>query len=159
MTAPAGPPPGAPLEAYPPDAPATVEDVRATRRWTWVALAWAVAASAIAVIALITSDNNKSSNNRSSQSTADLAARIDRLDKQTTERLNAFGKRLDGKAASADVQKLDKRLTKIETDFAKSQQAETTQAADIKQLQADVKDLQTRVQKLEQNQQGTTTTP
>jgi septal ring factor EnvC (AmiA/AmiB activator) len=154
-------PSGAPLDALPPDAPATVEDVRAARRWTWVALAWAVAASAIAAIALVTTNNTKSTNNQSAQSTADLAARVDRLEKQTNDRLNAFGRRLTDSATAADLQKLDKRLTKVEDDLSKAAAAEKSQVDAVKQLQTDVKDLQARVQALEQQSGGggTPTTP
>jgi hypothetical protein len=59
VTAPVG---GPPLDALPPDAPATIEDVRASRRWTVVALVWAIAASAIAVIALVQNSNDNANN-------------------------------------------------------------------------------------------------
>jgi chromosome segregation ATPase len=150
-----------PLEALPPDAPATVEDVRASRRWTWVALAWAIAASAIAVIALVTSNNNNSSANNS-QTTPDLTPRIDKLEQDTNARLDAFSRRLSDKAASADLQKLDKRLTTVEDDLTKAQDDLAKQSGAVTQLQTDVKDLQQRVGDLEakqQSQQGTTTTP
>jgi septal ring factor EnvC (AmiA/AmiB activator) len=162
MTAPLGEPP---LEALPPDAPATVEDVRASRRWTWVALAWAVAASAIAVLALIHSnDNNNSSTATQTQTTQDLTPRLDNLQKQTNDRLDAFSRRLDKTAAGADVQKLDKRLTQAENTASQAKDASTKQAPTITQLQSDVKDLQQRVSALEKQQQqqsqtGTTTTP
>src|SRR3954468_3385142 len=42
-----------PEETLPPDAPATIEDVRRVRRWVWVAGIWAVAATVIAIIALL----------------------------------------------------------------------------------------------------------
>lgn len=160
MTAPRTPPPGEPpLDALPPDAPATVEDVRATRRWTWVAFAWAIAASAIAVIALITANDNK--NDEPQQTVADPTPRIERLEKQTNERLDAFGKRLDDAAAQDDVRKLDRRLAKAEDDAteAKTAASKTTDAID--QLKRDIDDLKQRVDELEKNQQsqGTTTTP
>jgi chromosome segregation ATPase len=163
VNAPIGQPP---LDALPPDAPATVEDVRASRRWTWVALAWAIAASAIAVIALVTSSDNSSSNN--SQTTTDLTPRIDKLEQDTNARLDAFSRRLTDKASSADLQKLDKRLTTVEDDVTQAKD-DLTQAKDdltkqtdtVTQLQTDVKDLQQRVSDLESKQQsqGTTTTP
>jgi septal ring factor EnvC (AmiA/AmiB activator) len=160
LTTPAGPPPGAPLDALPPDAPATVEDVRATRRWTWVALAWAAAASAVAVIALVTTNQEKTNASAQAPAAADLRARVAQLEKQTNDRLDAFNRRLGAKAPAADLQKLDKRLTTVEQDLAKAAKAETAQADAITKLQADVKDLQTRVQKLEQQSStGTTTTP
>jgi chromosome segregation ATPase len=149
-----------PLDALPPDAPATVEDVRASRRWTWVALAWAIAASAIAVIALVTSSNNSSANN--SQTTTDLTPRIDKLERDTNARLDAFSRRLSDKASSADLQRLDKRLTKVEDDLTQAKDDLTKQSDVVTQLQTDVKDLQQRVSDLESKQQqspGTTTTP
>ena len=157
MNAPIGQPP---LDALPPDAPATVEDVRASRRWTWVALAWAIAASAIAVIALVTSSDNTSSNG--SQTTTDLTPRIDKLEQDTNARLDAFSRRLNDKASSADLQKLDKRLTTVEDDLTRAKDDLTKQSDAVTQLQTDVKDLQQRVSDLESKQQqnpGTTTTP
>jgi peptidoglycan hydrolase CwlO-like protein len=156
VSAPIGQPP---LDALPPDAPATVEDVRASRRWTWVSLAWAIAASAIAVIALVTSSDNSSSNN--SQTTTDLTPRIDKLEQDTNARLDAFSRRLGDKAAGADLQKLDKRLTTVEDDLTQTKDDLTKQTDAVTQLQTDVKDLQQRVSDLESKQlnQGTTTTP
>ena len=156
MNVPIGQPP---LDALPPDAPATVEDVRASRRWTWVALAWAIAASAIAVIALVTSSNNSSSNG--SQATTDLTPRIDKLEQDTNARLDAFSRRLSDKASSADLQKLDKRLTTVEDDLTQTKDDLTKQSDAVTQLQTDVKDLQQRVTDLESKQQnqGTPTTP
>jgi chromosome segregation ATPase len=147
-----------PLEALPPDAPATVEDVRASRRWTWVALAWAIAASAIAVIALVTGGNSSSSN---TQTSPDLTPRIDKLEQDTNARLDAFSRRLSDKATGADLQKLDKRLTTVEDDLTQAKDDLTKQSDAVTQLQTDVKDLQQRVSDLESKQQnqGTTTTP
>ncbi|MFL5841410.1 MAG: hypothetical protein ACJ77Z_13260 [Thermoleophilaceae bacterium] len=138
-----------PVDALPPDAPATVEDVRATRRWTWVAFAWALAASAIAVIALITANDNDTGN-QPAQTTPDLSGQVRQFESQTNDRLDQFSRRLNDRAAQSDVQKLDKRLSTVEDDASKSQQAETSQSDAVKQLQADVKDLQQRVDKLEQ---------
>jgi chromosome segregation ATPase len=158
-----GPVPQPPLDVLPPDAPASVDDVRATRRWTWVALVWAVAASAVAVIALINT-NNKSSDNTATQTTPDVAQQFAKFQADTNARLDAFSRRLNDKAAQADVADLDKRLTKIEQDAAKAKSDEAKQATVIQQLQTDVKDLQQRVSDLESKQQqnqgtGTTTTP
>jgi chromosome segregation ATPase len=158
LTAPIGQPP---LDALPPDAPATVEDVRASRRWTWVALAWAVAASAIAIIALVNTNNDNSSNATSTQTTPDVAPQLQKLQKDVNDRLDAFSRRLNDKAAQTDVDKLDKRLTQAETDASQAKSDAAKQAAVIQQLQTDVKDLQQRVTDLENRQQnqGTTTTP
>jgi hypothetical protein len=130
-----------------------------------VALVWAVAASAIAVIALINT-NNKARDNTASQTTADVAQQLAKLQQDTNARLDAFSRRLNDKAAQADVAGLDKRLTKVEDDAAQAKSDAAKQAAAVKQLQADVKDLQQRVGDLESKQQqnqgtgtGTTTTP
>lgn len=155
-------PPGEPpLDTLPPDAPATVEDVRASRRWTWVALAWAIAASAIAVIALLAANDN--SNDQPAQTTSDPTPRIERLEKQTNDRLDAFSRRLNNTASQDDVQKLEKRLAKAEDD-ATAAKADSAKAADtIDKQQTSIDDLEKRVEELEQNQQnqpdGTTTTP
>jgi peptidoglycan hydrolase CwlO-like protein len=160
VTAPYGEPP---LDALPPDAPATVEDVRASRRWTIVALVWAVAASAIAVIALVQASNNSSGNQSTQTTQAVTPQQLSSFQKQTNDRLDAFSRRLNGTAAQADVQKLDKRLTQVETDLTQAKSDATKQTDTIKQLQTDVKDLQQRVSQLESSQQnpgtGTTTTP
>ena len=163
-----GPAPGAPYDTPPPDTPATLEDVRASRRWTWVALAWAVAASAIAVIALV-QDNKSSSNSGTPTTTSqDVATQLAQFEKQTNDRLDAFSKRLDGTATSADLQKLDKRLTQTEKDVSKIQDSLSKQSNTLTQTQTDIKDLQQRVTNLENQQKqqsngqtgtGTTTTP
>jgi Skp family chaperone for outer membrane proteins len=142
-----------PVEQLPPDAPATIEDVRASRRWTWVALAWAVAASAIAAIALVSANNN-SNDNPPAQSSQDVTQELQSFEKQVNDRLDAFGRRLNGTASDSDVQKLDKRLTQVEDDASNAKDAETKQSDAITQLQSDMKDLQQRVDQLEKNQQG-----
>ena len=163
MTGPAGQPP---LDALPPDAPATVEDVRASRRWTWVALAWAIAASAIAVIALVqdNNNNNNSSDNGQTQTTGSVTPQqFQDFQKQVNDRLDAFSRRLNDTASSSDIQKLDKRLTTVEGNLSKSQDGETKQNDAITQVQSDVKNLQNDVKNLQQQQQqsqtGTSTTP
>jgi chromosome segregation ATPase len=151
----------APVEQLPPDAPATIEDVRAARRWTWVALAWAVAASAIAAIALVSANNN-SNDNPPAQTSQDVTQELQSFEKQVNDRLDAFSRRLNGTASDADVQKLDKRLTQVEDDASKAKDAETKQSDAITQLQTDMKDLQQRVDQLEksqQSQQSPSTTP
>jgi chromosome segregation ATPase len=160
VTGPVGEPP---LEALPPDAPATVEDVRASRRWTIVALAWAVAASAIAVIALIqASDNNSNDNKQPAQTTQSVSPKDLRdFESQTNDRLDAFSRRLGDRAAEADLQKLDKRLSKTEDDLSQTQDDSGKQSDTITQLQSDLKDLQQRVDDLESKQQdqSQSTTP
>lgn len=165
MTAPIGEPP---LDALPPDAPATVEDVRGSRRWTWVALAWAIAASAVAVLALIQANDAKN-NNDSAQATTtqqDVTPQFDQFKRETNDRLDAFSRRLSGRAAAGDVQKLDKRLTKAENDASQAaDDAQTAkddaskQADTVNQMQQDIQDLQQRVDTLEKQQQQQGTTP
>jgi chromosome segregation ATPase len=160
VTGPGGEPP---LDTLPPDAPATVEDVRAGRRWTIVALVWAVAASAIAVIALIQANNNDNSSGQTQTQTSQSVSPKDLEDfqKQVNDRLDAFSRRLNDTASSADLQKLDKRLSQVEDDLSKAQNNSGKQSDSITQLQSDVKDLQQRVDQLESQQSGggTTTTP
>jgi chromosome segregation ATPase len=156
VTAPAG---GPPLDALPPDAPATIEDVRASRRWTIVALVWAIAASAIAVIALVQNSNNDS-NNQPAQTTQTVTPQqLDDLKTQVNDRLDAFSRRLTDTAAAADVQKLDKRLTQAEDDASQAKSDASKQSSTITQMQSDIKDLQQRVSDLESQQQNQPTTP
>ena len=147
------------MEALPPDAPATIDDVRASRRWTIVALAWAVAASAIAVIALIQSSDNSSGNQPAQTTQSVTPKQLQDFQGQTNDRLDAFSRRLSDRAAEADLQKLDKRLSKAEDDLSQAQDGESKQIDGITQLQADVKDLQQRVDDLEAQQQGQNSTP
>jgi septal ring factor EnvC (AmiA/AmiB activator) len=149
------------LDTLPPDTPATVEDVRASRRWTIVALAWAVAASAIAVIALIQAGNNDDSKaNTQTQTTQTVSPKdFEDFQKQVNDRLDAFSRRLNGTASAADLQKLDKRLATVEDDLSQVQDDSGKTNDGVTQLQADVKDLQQRVDELESQQQDQQTTP
>jgi chromosome segregation ATPase len=148
------------MEALPPDAPATVEDVRASRRWTIVALAWAIAASAIAVIARVQNSNDNSNDNPPAQTTPSVSPKQLRdFEKQTNDRLDAFSGRLSDRAASADVQKLDKRLSQAEDELSQAKDDESKQGDTITQLQTDLKDLQQRVDELESQQQNQNSTP
>ena len=157
MTAPIGEPP---LDALPPDAPATVDDVRASRRWTAVALAWAIAASAIAVIALIQANDDGAADKTPAQATQSVTPQqLQALEKQTNDRLDAFSRRLNDRAAEADIQKLDKRLAEAEDDASQAKTDASKQGDSVTQLQADVKDLQQRVDELEAQQQDAATTP
>jgi len=161
VTGPVGEPP---LEALPPDAPATVEDVRGSRRWTWVALAWAIAASAIAVIALIQATNDDSNDTRTTTtSQAVTPQQFTESQKQVNDRLDAFSRRLSDTASDSDLQKLDKRLGSVEDDVSQAGDDNSKRDEAITQLQSDMKDLQQRVDDLEQQQaqqdNSDTTTP
>jgi septal ring factor EnvC (AmiA/AmiB activator) len=143
----------------PPDTPATVEDVRAGRRWTIVALAWAVAASAIAVIALIQASDDNGSNNQTQTTQSVTQKQFQDFEKQTNDRLDAFSRRLSDRASEADVQKLDKRLSQVEDDVSKVEDDAGKQADTVTQLRSDLDDLQQRVDELESQQQSQATTP
>jgi septal ring factor EnvC (AmiA/AmiB activator) len=155
-----GPPVEPPLDALPPDAPATVEDVRASRRWTIVALAWAVAASAIGVIALVQAGKDDNPTSTQTQTTQSVSPKdFEAFQKQVNDRLDAFSRRLNDTASAADLQKLDKRLATVEDDLSQVQD-DTGKANDnVTKLQADVKDLQQRVDELESQQESQQTTP
>jgi len=144
-----------PQEHLPPDAPATVEDVRASRRWTYVAFAWAVAASVIAVLALVRVGNNDNSSQQAQG--ANVAAQLQIFQKQTADQLNQFNQRLGQTASSADLGKLDKRLTSVEDDVSKLKTSSSDQNTTITKMQSDLSDLSKRVDQLEKNQQGTGT--
>jgi septal ring factor EnvC (AmiA/AmiB activator) len=157
VTAPAGEPP---LDALPPDAPATVEDVRTSRRWTIVALAWAIAASAIAVIALVQANKDDNSDRTPTQTTQSVSPNdLEDLQTQTNDRLDAFSRRLNDRAAQSDVQKLERRLQRAEDDASEAKADAGDQADSVTQLQADLKDLQGRVDELESQQEDQQTTP
>ncbi len=136
---PAAPGPGEP----PPDAPATVEDVRGLRRWLWVVGIWAAAASIIALIALIDSGNGSDKESASTQS--DVA----RLEERLTGRLDNIEQTLDEKASTEDVQKLESRVAKAERDAADAADASSQAADDLRRLSQRVDDLEQRVEELE----------
>ena len=152
MTAPAGRPPEPPLEDLPPDAPATVEDVRAARRWTMVALAWAIAASAIALFALLGQDEDDPA-----PAPADNATpRIQRLERETEQRLDAFERRIENRAAQDDIQKLERRLESAEDDASEAKTA-ADRASTANGEQGDrLDDHEQRIEELEnrENQPG-----
>lgn len=152
MTAPAGPPPpDPPLESLPPDAPATVEDVRAARRWTFVALAWAIAASAIALFALLGEDDEPPP-----AAPPDNSARINRLERETRQRLDAFERRIGDTASDDDLRKLERRLgtSEDDADEAKTDAAQAKSTNTVQRERLD--DLEQRVEDLEsaENQPG-----
>ena len=145
MTAPSGPPPPEPpLESLPPDAPATVEDVRAARRWTFVALAWAIAASAIALFSLLAEDDEPAP-----AAPVDNSARVSRLERETKQRLDAFERRIEDAASGDDLQKLERRLAASEDD-ADEAKTDAGQAKTTNTEQGDrLDDLEQRVEDLE----------
>jgi septal ring factor EnvC (AmiA/AmiB activator) len=147
------------LETQPSDAVATVEDVRTSRRWTIVALVWAIAASAIAIIALVNANDN-SSNTPPTQTTQSVSPKeLQDFENQVNDRLDAFSRRLNDTAAQADVQKLDKRLSQVEDDLSQVKSDSNKTNDTVTQTQADIKDLQQRVNDLESQQQKQQQTP
>ena len=155
MTAPAGPPHEPPLEDLPPDAPATVEDVRAARRWTMVALAWAIAASAIALFALFGQDDDDPAPPPSDNSAAEVT-RLERQTRELDERLDAFERRIGNRASQDDVQKLERRLRSAEDDSSEAKQAADRAATTNTEQGERLDDLEQRVEDLEsqENQPG-----
>jgi septal ring factor EnvC (AmiA/AmiB activator) len=147
------------LETQPADAVATVEDVRTSRRWTIVALVWAIAASAIAIIALVNANDN-SSNTPPAQTTQSVSRKeFQDFESQVNDRLDAFSRKLNDTAAQADVQKLDKRLSQVEDDVSQVKGDSRKTNDTVTQMQADIKDLQQRVDDLESQQQTQQQTP
>jgi peptidoglycan hydrolase CwlO-like protein len=133
------------------DRPATLGQLRSTRRWLAVAGVWAVAATALGVIALIQA--NKEDESARTQSAADLA----RVQKNLSDRIDGLESRVDDLPTSDDVSKLDGRIKDLET------KADRT-GSDIDKLNGRVGDLEDRVDELESSSQtqtetNTTTTP
>ncbi len=157
-TPPAPPVPPTPPAVPPPDRPelATANDLRAVRRWLLVAGVWAVAATAIAVIALVQANNN----DESQKVGEETASQVGRVQRDLNKRLDDIESRMNDLAPSSDIDRLDKRLKKVEDETSKA----TTK---LDKLSGRVDDLETRVDDLE-TQQGsgtntdqtnTTTTP
>ena len=133
--------PDAPPAPSPEDtAPATQEDLRVLRRWVIVAGVWAVAATAIGIIALL--DTSGTDAEKQASDASDRAAAVERSVDQQNAQIKALEKRLDDLPQTADVSKLEDRLSAAEDDASKA--AEDAKSADEK-----VTDLEDRVQTLE----------
>ena len=132
------------------DQPATLGQLKSTRRWLTVAGVWAVAATALGVIALIQA--NKDDDSGKTQSAADLA----RVQKNLSNRIDDLESRVDDLPTSDDLSKLDGRIKDVE------KKVDST-GSDIDKLNGRVDDLESRVDDLEsssnQTQTNTTTTP
>ena len=132
------------------DQPATLGQLKSTRRWLAVAGVWAVAATALGVIALIQA--NKDDDSGKTQSAADLA----RVQKNLSNRIDDLESRVDDLPTSDDLSKLDGRIKDVEN------KVDTT-GSDVDKLNGRVDDLESRVDDLEsssnQTQTNTTTTP
>ena len=128
--------------------PATLGELRSTRRWLAVAAVWAVAATALAVFALL--EANKKEDNGQEQR---VAGELGRVQRDLNERIDGIESRVDELPTSDDVSKLDGRIQDIE-------KRADQEATDVEELGGRVDDLESRVEALEQSQsEGTTTTP
>ena len=136
---------GRPIED---DRPATLGELRSTRRWLAVAAVWAVAATALAVIALL--EANKEDDTARTQAAGELG----RVQRGLNERIDELESRIDELPSSEDVSNLDDRLGELEGRVDQVQSGN-------ERLSGRVDDLETRVEELEQasEEQGTETTP
>jgi septal ring factor EnvC (AmiA/AmiB activator) len=129
--------------------PATVGELRSTRRWLAVAAVWAVAATALAVFALI--EANKQDDAAQTQAAGELG----RVQRALNDRIDELESRIDELPTSDDVRKLENRINDVEDASDKA-------ATDAERLSNRLDDLEGRVDDLEQaseQQQGTETTP
>jgi TolA-binding protein len=145
------PPPSQPPPAPPPTPPsrpepATKDDLRSIRRWLLVAGVWAAAATAIAVIALVQANKDDSA-----KIGEETASQVGKVQRDLNNRLDEIENRLDDLAPSSDIDRLDRRLKKVEGDTSKA----TTQ---LDKLSARVDDLENQVDDLEQQSSSGTNT-
>ena len=135
------------------DRPATVGQLRSTRRWLAVAGVWAVAATALGVIALIQA--NKDDESGKTQSAADLA----RVQNNLSGRIDDLESRVDDLPTSDDVSKLENRIKDLETKADKTTSALDKVNGRVDDLEKRVGDLEQQQQTQTQTQTNTTTTP
>jgi TolA-binding protein len=136
---------GRPIED---DRPATLGELRSTRRWLAVAAVWAVAATALAVIALL------EANQEDDTARTQAAGELGRVQRGLNERIDELESRIDELATSEDVSNLDDRLSELEG------RADQIQSGN-ERLSGRIDDLETRVEELEQSsaEQPTETAP
>jgi TolA-binding protein len=128
-----------------PPRPATVEEVRAIRRWLLVTGVWAVAATAIAAIALVVANrfDEEELNTRTARQIRAVQARLE-------DRIEDLESRIDQLPTSDDVSDLDNRLSEVED--------RTGTATDrLKSLSGRLDGLEERVETLEQAEETSTT--
>jgi hypothetical protein len=125
----------------PPDAPATVEEVRTLRRWLWVVGAWAAAASIVAIIALVTGGDD-------SGDSASTRSDVAQLEESLTGRLDNVEQRLDEAPSAEDLERLDNRLKEVENQVEEAQDGAPS-SEDLDQLGQRTDDLERRVEELE----------
>jgi TolA-binding protein len=128
--------------------PATVGELRSTRRWLAVAAVWAVAATALAVFALI--EANKQDDAAQTQAAGELG----RVQRALNDRIDELESRIDELPTSDDVRKLENRINDVEDASDKA-------ATNVERLGTRLDDLEGRVDDLEQaaEQQNTETAP
>ena len=114
-------------------------DVKSVRRWAIVAGVWAVAATALAVIALV------KPNDDSSETAAAANRSINRLQDRLDDRFDQLEGRVNRLPQSADLQKLQDRVSSVEDDVEQA-------ARDAKAARDSIGKLQDRVDKVEQAQ-------
>ena len=125
--------------------PATVGELRSTRRWLAVAAVWAVAATALGVFALI--EANKQDDAAQTQAAGELG----RVQRELNDRIDELESSVDELPTSDDVRKLESRINDVEDASDKA-------ATNVERLGNRVDDLEGRVDDLEQaNEQDTNT--
>jgi len=123
--------------------PVTHDELRNIRRWILVAGVWAVAAAAIALIALLdtsNSDAERAAGDARAGVTATRKAQ-DALD----GRLDRLESRLSETPRTRDVNSLESRLARVETDATKANGRSKTAAKSLTNLENRVDDLEREV--------------
>lgn len=124
--------------------PATLGELRSTRRWLAVAAVWAVAATALAVFALI--EANKEDDTARTQA----AGEAGRVQRELNGRIDELESRIDELPTSDDVRKLENRINDVEDASDKA-------ATNVERLGNRLDDLEGRVDDLEQASRQTQT--
>jgi len=129
------------------DRPATLGELRSTRRWLVAAAVWAVAATALAVFALIEAGKDDDA------AETRAASVLGRVQRGLNNRIDELESRIDDLPTSDDLSKLDGRLKDLED-------ASDNVGTDIDRLGDRLGHLEGRVDELEQSEQTQTeTTP
>ena len=134
------------------DRPATLGELRSTRRWLAVAAVWAVAATALAVFALI------EANEDDDEARTQAAGELGRVQRSLNARMDSLEARIAELPTSDDVSKLDGRLKAVENSADNAATASDRLSGRLDDLEGRVDELEPRVEELEQAG-GTQTTP
>jgi septal ring factor EnvC (AmiA/AmiB activator) len=124
--------------------PATVHELRSTRRWLAVAGVWAVAATALAVFALI------EANQEDDAARTQAAGELGQVQRDLNNRIDELESRIEELPTSDDVRKLENRVNDVEDAADKT-------GTTVERLGNRLDDLEGRVDDLEQASQETTT--